>query len=141
MLTGPTLTDNEEGAIAYVEYFIALSDYAATTGDMELWNSYSHESCQFCAGLRDGIGAIIEAGYVQRVEATQIIAVHSAEEIDSSGVYEVVVDLRLGRSFDVGPEGKVVNEVGSSEVRSTFLVERLDDGSWITYEAGETSES
>lgn len=138
-LTGATLIDDEAGAIAFVEYFVALMDYAVTTGDLERWELYSDDDCQFCTNLSESIAPIFDAGYVHRTDPTLITGTPTVEEVTSDGVYLVSVELVIGRSFDQSEAGEIFNEAAGSNQHSGFLVERLDGGSWVVYEVGAIS--
>lgn len=133
-----TLVGDEEGAVAYVGYFLALMDYAATTGDLSEWNENTFETCYFCDLTRTQIEGVWDSGYAH-FQTPTLSEVISIERITDDGVYNVTADVTFGESFDLGPEGDVVNEADASERRTSFLVEQLEDSSWILYEAGRAS--
>lgn len=133
-----TLVDDEDGAAAFVEYFMALKDYTSTTGDLETWDKHSHETCEYCVAGRTQIAGIWEADF-QHFQKPTISEVVSVEQITDDGVYKVTADISIGESFDQSPTGRVINEIGASELRAAFLVEMLADGTWVVYEAGTAS--
>ncbi|WP_372594719.1 DUF6318 family protein [Actinotalea sp.] len=61
--------DDEVGAVAAAKYFMALYEWAYGTGELELWDQVSGQTCEFCANTHDAVsGAYLDGA---RIESTQ----------------------------------------------------------------------
>ena len=60
--------DDETGAIAAVDYFLALYTYTESTQDTAPWEALSHPSCTFCTSVVDDVASQRAQGRVMRAQ-------------------------------------------------------------------------
>lgn len=54
--------DSKEGAVAFVKYFIAASNHAQLTGDLQRIESYSSRSCESCRRFGEYVTKVYRSG-------------------------------------------------------------------------------
>lgn len=83
------LEDSEAGAIAFVEHYIEVFNYAANTGDVEPLRALSHPDCEGCESYATSFEEQYQAGGYNR--SFEWI-VKSTEVIENVVEFEVIAD-------------------------------------------------
>ncbi|WP_262852923.1 DUF6318 family protein [Mumia quercus] len=114
-----------DGAAAFVEYYIAVFNYAATTGDTTALAAASMSTCSACNGLvkryeqiyLDG-GTSQDPGWRPTVTSSQLVA----------GQFHVTIDLRTA-THDFRPrKGAPAHTVEAKTYHDLYRLKWVDDG-------------
>lgn len=118
-----------DGAAAFVEYWIAVFNYAATTGDTKALDAASDVECLSCqriirrfAGLRDNGGHSGNPNWQPTVTSSQLVA----------GTFHVMVDITssdyMYKRNSATPEGIVK----AAEYRDRYQLRWTEEG-WVVH--------
>lgn len=133
-LTPPELPEvakvyDQNGADAFIQYFVDVMDYTWLGGDTSLLRSISAESCKWCLGMADEADERKKnGGWVEHVENRIIAVEHTLESPAHPGLWDTVV---LISSADHNVyDGASIKQYAGSKYR--FHVQlRYDEGKWV----------
>lgn len=128
--------DDEAGARAAADYFLALYGYTYQSDDFTLLEEFCHDDSTFCAGVRDQLAAQVEAGerYVGGTVAWTSEPV--IEHKDEASMYVLTGEISQA-SFDVvGTDGvPLSSSPATTALNSVFVY--FESGTWKGFDIGD----
>ncbi|WP_046529227.1 DUF6318 family protein [Cellulomonas sp. FA1] len=115
-----------EGAIAAGTQFLALYDYAYSTGDAAPLLEMSAEGCVFCTSTRDEVRAMVEDGYASLREPASVVWSDSAE-IREDEWFRVHLRVEQGPLFTIASDGSRHQTSDGGTVDLIFAMSWLGD--------------
>lgn len=96
---------DEAGAIAAAEYFLALSQYAVQSGQLDLWQQFTAQDCRYCTYVTQTVQEARErdvrlVGGDLTIRNAELVAVDSA-----LGVYAVSITYDATSLMEVASDG------------------------------------
>ena len=113
-----------EGAVAAGTQFLALYDYAYSTGDAAPLLAMSAEGCEYCTYVGDKVQEMVDGGYASIREPSRVMWSDSAE-IREDEWFRVHLRVEQGALFTVSPDGAREQTSDGSIVDMIFAV------SWV----------
>ena len=107
-VTLPMQYDNEEGAVAFVEYYIELTNYSYAELDTSELEKWADVDCVGCNSTIENVSALQDGGYSVAGGRTAIDTVLSVESIPNEAAYEVTVTQTSGEAQMLDQEGTAV---------------------------------
>ena len=120
-----------DGAEAAGVYFLELFYYALATGDLQIWEEMSGETCGFCATTHENITEVYEAGGYFETSPPDIENVSSHISTDERGEYFVEVRYAPLGTTEYDESASIVTESGSAALRTHVLLSYPDDDGWV----------
>ena len=121
--------DSEENAVRAAEYFVALMNYAHSTGDVEPLREVSADSCEPChAFIADVEDLYDDGGYA--VGNVVSLGEPAASRSGDGQAWEVAVDWELSDGVRVPAEGETIVLEPLTLADQRLAVE-LQDGEWV----------
>lgn len=117
-----------EGAIAAGTQFVALYDYAFSSGDSGPLMAMSAEGCEFCAYVRDQVQEMVDGGYASIREPAAVVSSDSTE-IREDEWFRVQLRVEQGPLATRMPDGRREQTSDGSTVDFIFAISWLGD-SW-----------
>ena len=115
-----------EGAIAAGTQFIALYDYAFSSGDARPLMAMSGEGCSLCASTRDEVQQMVDGGYSTEADPMRVIASDSTE-IREDEWFRVHLRVEQGAVATVMPDGTREQTSEGGTVEAIFAISWLGD--------------
>jgi hypothetical protein len=113
-----------EGAVAAGTQFLALYDYAFSTGDSAPLLEMSAEGCEYCTYVGDKVQEMVDAGHASIREPAQVVWSDSTE-IREDEWFRVHLRVEQGPLFTLLPDGTREQTSDGSMVDMIFAV------SWV----------
>lgn len=113
-----------EGAIAAGTQFVALYDYAFSTGDVAPLMAMSAEGCEYCAYVRDRVQEMVDGGYSSIREPARVIWSDSAETREDEW-------FRVHLRVEQGPLVTVTSDGAQHQTSDGATVDLVFAMSWI----------
>lgn len=127
--------DDEAGARAAADYFLALYGYTYQSDDFTLLEDFCHDDSTFCAGVRDQLAVQVEAGerYLGGTIAwTSEPVVEQKKEVD---MYVFTGEISQ-EAFDVvGTDGVPLSSTPATTARNSVFV-YFESGTWKGFDIG-----
>lgn len=115
-----------EGAIAAGTQFVALYDYAFSTGDAAPLMAMSGEGCGLCASVRDDVQAMVDGGFASVRQPAQVVESDSTE-IREDEWFRVHLRVEQGPLVTVDPDGTREQTSDGSTVDFIFEISWIGD--------------
>lgn len=115
-----------EGAIAAGTQFVALYDYAFSSGDVEPLMAMSGEGCDLCASVRDDVQAMLDSGLSSIREPARVVQSDSTE-IREDEWFRVHLRVEQGPLVTLHPDGRQEQTSNGSAVDFVFAISWLGD--------------
>lgn len=129
--------NNEEGAIAFANYFLDVLEYSAASGDVSLLGSVSDPACQFCNDLAKRVSQAEAAG--QKYENLNFTAVGGfVLAIESENIYGFRAPIEISE-HQVVDEQKTIIKKSTSETTDGAILVFIENGEWKVDSFGEES--
>lgn len=112
--------DDEAGAVAAVNHFLALYAYTESSQDTTAWQSMSHPDCVFCKSVIDDVAARQAAHEVTHPAAMQVMS-RTVEPLNALA-YTVVVDVSTGPDTLWSLDGTLVDPGTIQQGRMTMVM-------------------
>ncbi|MBD7920002.1 hypothetical protein H9657_17155 [Cellulomonas sp. Sa3CUA2] len=116
-----------EGAIAAATHFIALYDYAFSTGDAGPLAAMSADGCEYCVHVRDQVQAMVDGGFSSIRDPARIQASDSTE-IREDEWFRVFLRVEQGPLVTVMPDGARHQTSDGGRVDFIFAISWVDGG-------------
>jgi len=115
-----------EGAIAAGTQFVALYDYAFSSGDARPLMAMSSEDCEYCVDVRDRVQEMVDGGYSSIREPIRVVASDSTE-IREDEWFRVHLRTEQGPLSTVMPDGTQHQTSEGGTVDFIFAISWLGD--------------
>lgn len=115
-----------EGAIAAGTQFIALYDYAFSTGDAEPFAAMSGPECEYCGKVVDRVRQMREGGYSTEGDPLRVVASESTE-IREDEWFRVQLRAEQGPIVTVAPDGEREQTSDGGTVDYVFAMSWVGD--------------
>ena len=93
-----------EGAIAAATHFLALYDYAFSSGDSAPLMAMSADGCEYCTYVRDEVEVMVDGGWTSIADPLQVID-SSSTEIREDEWFRVHLTVEQGPVVAVASDG------------------------------------
>ncbi|MCV2392690.1 DUF6318 family protein [Actinotalea sp. M2MS4P-6] len=110
---------DEVGAVAAAEYFMDVYSYAKQTGDLELWDSFSGQTCGFCQNFHDAVGDLYGSGDRLVGGSVELTAPEVLGHDAQLDIYGVQFAYATASSVRVDPSGA---EIADFDGESSWLL-------------------
>ena len=115
-----------EGAIAAATHFLALYDYAFSSGDSAPLMAMSADGCEYCTYVRDEVQTMVDSGWVSIRQPLRVID-SSSTEIREDEWFRAQLTVEQAALIAVDPDG-VQHEAGDGGVANfIFAIAWLGD--------------
>lgn len=115
-----------EGAIAAGTQFLALYDYAFSTGDAEPLTAMSAEGCRYCTYVHDQVEEMVDGGFASIREPMAVVESDSTE-IREDEWFRVHLRVEQGPLTTVMPDGTQQRTSEGGTVDFVFAISWLGD--------------
>ena len=115
-----------DGAIAAGTHFVALYDYAFSSGDAGPLMAMSAEGCEYCGYVRDQVQEMVDGGYQSIRTPIQVVASNSTE-IREDEWFRVHLRVEQGPLVTVAPDGRREQTSDGGVVDFIFAISWLGD--------------
>jgi len=133
---------DEVGAVAAAEYFMALYEYVLGTGDARSWIAASGNDCTFCSGLVTSVNArYADGGRFSRPSATRYAGYSVTSHDPSVGLFGVELTFASAGVTSINADGSIASS-GASEAGTLVLAVLPAARGWVllggSAESGQT---
>ena len=116
-----------DGAIAAGTHFVALYDYAFSSGDAGPLMAMSAEGCEYCATVRDQVQEMVDGGYSTEADPLRVVLSDSTE-IREDEWFRVQLRVEQGEVTTVAADGARDVTSAGGVVDFVFAISWIGDG-------------
>lgn len=114
--------DDLDGAEAAGIFFVELFYYAMATGDLELWDAMSGETCGFCTATRDNVADVYDNRGRFETSPPLVEEVSSHISTDERGEYLVEIHTTAQPVRELDASDSLVSEAAGTQVLTHVLL-------------------
>ncbi|MDO4887870.1 MAG: DUF6318 family protein [Actinomycetaceae bacterium] len=124
---------DETGALAFAEYYVTLTSYAASTGDFTELEALSGPDCQFCQSFIAHQKPDTEAGIWATVPDVRTLKYREQANPDIPGRFRVDIIAWHDTYQEVHPDGRI--EEREAETSMFAVIIDYGDNGWVMTDA------